>query len=288
MSEELALICSNEENILEELRNIRDRYNQLKIIKHLQMNNDEIKELKKKINQLIHYPLSLKIENSLIEINEFENLSKVIRSLDFEFTHSDEFYWSKQFQYENSLQSEKSFHHHQDYFDEIKLDLDLLSRAIDKPLEEIGFIGSGPLPMTSITLLNQCKTLRRILNIDYDSEAIELSKSLIEYNKLNNQMDFLQCSAEELTSKQIENCQVLFIAILVGNDRQSKINIFKHLYEIMSDGMIILIRAGRGLKQILYPPIDMIDMSNIGFKPILEFHPYGKSPLTITKLIAQK
>jgi hypothetical protein len=166
MSEEIALICTNEETILEELRLIRSKYEQLKIMKHLQFNNDEIKQLKSRINALIHYPIPLKVESVLIKMIAFEELSKSIRSLDFDFTHFDEYYWSKELQYENSLQSEKSVHH-RDYVDEIKIDLDLLSRATDKPIEQVAFIGSGPLPMTSITLLRQRQTLNNKQNCQY-------------------------------------------------------------------------------------------------------------------------
>ena len=289
MVDKLEIDFSSQDGILKELTLIEYELEEMKRKNGLQPDTVEMNALFKKIIILCHHELPLEMEKAVINMPEFNHLVSSILLNIFQARTLDEYYWSKKLQHENSLVSFNKTIFSQEYIDEADNEVKLLSTMCkSKPIEHIAYIGSGPLPIGSIQLLKLMPSLKRITNIDRDQQAIEHAKILAEYNHLIEKMEFIECNAEDLIPDQISRCDAIYVAFMVGHNRQSKRTILEHLYQIMPSGMFVLVRTGRGLRQILYPFIDMADLIEIGFQPMLEAYPTKKNCIGWSKLIAIK
>ena len=196
----------------------------------LQPDDEEMLKLFKKIITFCHHEMPFKTEEELTKMVEFNRLALSIRMLISEARTLDEYYWSKKLQYENSLLSFNETIFSSDYTDEVKIEIKLISAVMpSKPIERIAYIGSGPLPVASIQLLLHMPSLKKIINIDCDSQAIVHAKLLAEHNNLRDRMEFIESFAEELAADHIINCDIVFVAFMVGKDNQSKREILQHL-----------------------------------------------------------
>lgn len=179
----------------------------------------------------------------------------------------------------NAVEVLSTFPYHSNYVDLTALELHALSSAIDlHHVRKIAFIGSGPLPLSSLCLLQQlpsqsCKAGRdltaaacpdndaprvSILNIDREAEAIHLSRALTE--KLGpavaKSMRFV-CAAvgdsSTSTLAELQTCDVVFVAALVGTSAEEKTHILERVAAGMRGGSLMVVRTAKGLKGLLYP-----------------------------------
>lgn len=204
----------------------------------------------------------------------------------------EELHYAEQLQYPDSLLSNhsytESFIH---YKQVINLELSMIKVVMKVPIEEIVFIGCGPLPISSYELIIQLPELKRILNIDYDKKAIQLAKSFVENNCSqfdNDKISFLQIDAGQLTRESVKAAQLVYYSAMVGQNMDEKTKILAHIYEIMLDEQFLLIRTSRGLRQIFYPLVDISDLQEIGFKLQLETHSYMNNDVVTSIVIVMK
>jgi hypothetical protein len=148
-----------------------------------------------------------------------------------------------------------------------------------RPPRRIAFIGSGPLPLTSLTLL---RALRRdmlspaqfgsefnvfgaggqqhgddddvtVLNVDIDPTAIEASRTLSRrLGKYGRGMEFCVADAGDW-SMDLSDCDVVYLAALVGLSAQDKAVKIGGIAAKMRPGALMMVRGCNDLKLCLYP-----------------------------------
>ena len=260
--------------MLDELLVIHDQFELLRA-KNGYEPGDEMNSLWKKCFTWIQR-VPVNIEYRLTRSDQFRTLASSICQLAMKAEMVEELKYSEQLQYPNSLSTAHScpevFIH---YKNVIQLEMTLIKIVMKSPIQEIVFVGCGPLPLSSIELIIQLPELKRILSIDYDPKAIELAKSFVEHNCshfASEKMSFLKIGACELTRGNVKNAQLIYYGAMVGENHDGKNKILKHIYEIMLDGQVLLVRTSRGLRQIFYPQIHVNDLQELGFKLQLEAH----------------
>jgi nicotianamine synthase len=144
--------------------------------------------------------------------------------------------------------------------------LQLVSRF---PISRVAFIGSGPLPMSSLCLLDALDEPElAILNIDHDAASISQARTLCE--KLGRgevraggegiragirgggRMQFLQTSADS-PSLDLACFDVIIVAALVGQTQDEKEDILQNLVKNVDVGALVVVRTAVGLRGLLYP-----------------------------------
>jgi nicotianamine synthase len=160
-------------------------------------------------------------------------------------------------------------------------------RAAKKPKDptplKCAFLGSGPLPLSSICLLEQLQQVSgtknevEIYNVDMDGEAIRRSKELID--KLSYKADgmyFIRgCAGSD--DIDLSSMDVVNLAALVGETQAEKEDIIVNVAKQMKIGAIMVVRSARGLRTVLYPEFDAQHDSCTEIRqilqPITELHP---------------
>ncbi|KAJ6891398.1 nicotianamine synthase-like [Populus alba x Populus x berolinensis] len=72
-------------------------------------------------------------------------------------------------------------------------------------------------------------------------------------------------------SSSLRQYEVVFLAALVGMDREEKVRVIKHLADHIAPGTLLLMRSANGARAFLYPVIDPRDLQ--GFEVLSVFHP---------------
>jgi hypothetical protein len=280
----------NELSIIDELLEIQCQFELLKAKNGYEPGEEMNTLWKKCLNLMQSVPIN--IEYRLTQTDRFRDLVSSICQLSMEAEVVEELHYSQQLQYSNSL---SATHSHLEYFihykQVINLELNMIKIAMKVPINEIVFIGCGPLPMSSYELISQLPELKRILNIDHDQRAVQLAESFVHYNRSHfgdDKMAFLKIDARELKSENIKTAQIIYYGAMVGENSDTKNTILKHMHQIMLDRQILLVRTSRGLRQIFYPQVYARDLQEIGFKLQLETHLYMDSDIMTSVLIVMK
>ncbi|KAL0637682.1 hypothetical protein Q9L58_003242 [Maublancomyces gigas] len=177
------------------------------------------------------------------------------------------------------------FPYYSNYVDLTKMELyALFSMSPVKP-RSFAFIGSGPLPLTSLCIadiINKEASSSgapiRIHNIDRDQQAISLSSSLCQ--KLGRRARSLtfQCTeaVEERSRQDLKAFDVVYLAALVGSTKAQKQEIISDVAGRMRPGAFLVLRSAHSLRSLLYPIIDAAtDLRNSNLEPLLAVHPYN-------------
>jgi nicotianamine synthase len=118
--------------------------------------------------------------------------------------------------------------------------------------QKVAFIGSGPLPLTSLCMLDRYPNAS-VHNIDRDANALSTSQELC--SKLG--YDGMTFSREDITLNESTTnwkaFDVVFLAALVGCDTESKISILASLSKKLKAGTLVVARSAKGLREVLYP-----------------------------------
>lgn len=136
-------------------------------------------------------------------------------------------------------------------------------------IAEIVIVGSGPLPLTSIVVLQHLHQSAQIVNYDHNEEANVMGAGIVASYGLENRVNFVQCTA--LNIETLHNADVVYMAALVGNNAQEKREIISHLYKIMKPGAILAARCSTGLREFIYQPISQEDFGD--FEQFQQYDP---------------
>ncbi len=120
----------------------------------------------------------------------------------------------------------------------------------------IAFIGSGPLPLSAILL--HIYTKSPVACLDLDSEAVSLSRKLIEKLDLQDCVQVVETAGEEA---DYESYPIVYIASLV----QNKASIFERIFSTRSEALLA-VRSTEGVYQLLYDPVSSNDIQQAGLK----------------------
>ncbi|TPX70154.1 hypothetical protein SpCBS45565_g01963 [Spizellomyces sp. 'palustris'] len=174
------------------------------------------------------------------------------------------------------------FPYYNNYIDLTRLELNALLSLTPPtaPPTQYIFIGSGPLPLTSICLAQELsdrfpERTQRIHNMDLSDRAIQTSSKLVG-SKLDNEhisqmMSFEVCDVSN--GVQLSEFDVVYLAALVGLDSGEKRKILERVRQEMRQGALLVVRSAHSLRGLLYPPVEIDSLE--GFDPLLVVHPHN-------------
>lgn len=137
--------------------------------------------------------------------------------------------------------------------------------------KRVAFLGSGPLPLTSIVLALNHLPSARFDNYDFDPAANAMARLLVSpHPELSRRMVFHDADVEKLTA-ELREYDVVFLAALVGMERADKARMVKHLRQHMAPGAVLLLRSAHGARAFLYPVVELNDL--LGFDVLSVVHP---------------
>ncbi|CAA7406094.1 unnamed protein product [Spirodela intermedia] len=151
------------------------------------------------------------------------------------------------------------------------LEFTILSRHVDRPPSKVAFVGSGPLPLTSIVLAKDHLTAASFHNYDIDPAANAMAARLVLPDPdISKRMVFHTADILQVTHP-LREYDVVFLAALVGMDQQEKERVVEHLARYMAAGATLMLRSAHGARGFLYPVVDPATL--VGFEVLSVFHP---------------
>ncbi|KAF9604569.1 hypothetical protein IFM89_008013 [Coptis chinensis] len=173
--------------------------------------------------------------------------------------------------YEHPLDHINIFPYYSNYLKLSLLEFTILSKHCTQVPSRVAFIGSGPLPLTSIVLASLHLRTTSFHNYDIDPSANSKAVSLVSADPdLSNRMSFHTIDIMDVAT-DLRDYEVIFLAALVGMDKEEKARIIDHLVKYMAPGALLMLRSAHGARGFLYPIIDPCDLR--GFEVLSVFHP---------------
>ncbi|KAI0528956.1 hypothetical protein KFK09_001500 [Dendrobium nobile] len=152
------------------------------------------------------------------------------------------------------------------------LESSLLFSHLLHPPPLIAFLGSGPLPLSSIILASRHFPSSTFHNFDIDPSATAKASALIANdNSLAARMEFITADASEIGGDRLRSYGVVFLAALVGLDKEQKVGVIEHLSRHMAPGAMLVVRSAHGARMFLYPVVEPADLK--GFEVLSVYHP---------------
>lgn len=146
----------------------------------------------------------------------------------------------------------------------------LSSNGVVEP-KRVAFVGSGPMPLTSIVMATHHMTSAHIDNYDIDDTANSMARRLIATDpELERRMRFKTCDVINVR-EELGSFECIFLAALVGMRKEEKVVILGHIRKYMKSGGYLLVRSANGARGFLYPVIEEEDLH--GFEVLTVFHP---------------
>lgn len=265
------------------LSEIRDIYTTLAELNSLAP-SDTVNTLLTRLVNLCVVQYSTDFTAYFFRIPGVESLCANLRPLCSEAEGELEGYWAKRMLNELSGVSRKpasavlnSFPYHQNYIDLSRLETSTIAAFLPASPANIAFIGSGPLPLTSLCFLDRYPACR-VHNVDRDASALSLSKALCEKLGYGDRMTY---SCEDVTvqgeGSDWASFDVVFLAALVGTDTHTKLSILGSLAKKLTPGALVVARSAKGMRSVLYPILELSeDLQAVGFDILAEVHPWTK------------
>lgn len=72
-------------------------------------------------------------------------------------------------------------------------------------------------------------------------------------------------------TNSLKDFEVVFLAALVGMNKEEKVRVIDHLAKYMAPGALLMLRSAHGARAFLYPVVDPCDLR--GFEVLSVFHP---------------
>lgn len=174
--------------------------------------------------------------------------------------------------FENPLDHINLFPYYNNYLKLSKLEFNILSKHCPNSPTKVAFVGSGPLPLTSIVLASFHLTNTYFHNYDIDPSANSMAQRLVSADPdLSKRMVFHTDDIMDVTD-ELEEFDVVFLAALVGMDREAKVRVIEHLAKYMAPKATLMLRSAHGARAFLYPVVNLTDDIR-GFEVLSVFHP---------------
>ncbi|CAH2046809.1 unnamed protein product [Thlaspi arvense] len=173
---------------------------------------------------------------------------------------------------DNPLHHLNIFPYYNNYLKLSKLEFDLLEQNLNGSVPKtVAFLGSGPLPLTSIVLASFHLRDSIFHNFDIDPSANSVAARLVSSDSdLSQRMFFHTVDVMDMT-ESLKSFDVVFLAALVGMDKNDKIKVIEHLEKHMSPGALLMLRSAHGPRAFLYPIVEPCDLQ--GFQVLSVYHP---------------
>ncbi|CAN8294813.1 unnamed protein product [Cochlearia groenlandica] len=174
---------------------------------------------------------------------------------------------------DNPLHHLNIFPYYNNYIKLGKLEYDLLTQNLNVGFvpKTIAFVGSGPLPLTSIVLASTHLKETIFHNFDIDPSANSLASLLVSSDQdISQRMFFHTVDIMDVT-ESLKSFDVVFLAALVGMNKEDKVKVIEHLEKYMSPGSVLMLRSAHGPRAFLYPIVETCDLQ--GFEVLSVYHP---------------
>ncbi|KAK7190500.1 nicotianamine synthase [Paraphaeosphaeria sporulosa] len=265
-------------------REIRSIYQQLTPLKTLAP-CDLVNALLTRLVSLCIQPYSLEVVDDFYQIDAATTLCHALQNLCAIAEGELERHWAQKIlqdagPHADPIQTRTlltSFPYHANYLSLSHLEASLLTPFLMRPPSNIAFIGSGPLPLTSLCLLTRFPTAR-VHNIDRDANALAVSCALTAKLGHTERMTFSCEDAANATDGCVawETLDVVFLAALVGMQSSEKIGVLRGLRQRLKVGTVVVCRSARGIRGVLYPVLELSgELQNAGFEILAEMHPWN-------------
>lgn len=164
-----------------------------------------------------------------------------------------------------------AFPYYNNYLKLARLEFETLRDSGVVAPKRVAFLGSGPLPLTSIVLAVHHLPSARFDNYDYDPAANAMARLLVApHPEVAKRMAFHDADVEKVTA-ELRQYDVVFLAALVGMEKGDKERVVKHLRQHMAPGAVLLLRSAQGARAFLYPVVEADDLP--GFDVLSVVHP---------------
>nr|BAB17823.1 nicotianamine synthase 2 [Oryza sativa Indica Group]BAB17826.1 nicotianamine synthase 2 [Oryza sativa Indica Group] len=176
--------------------------------------------------------------------------------------------------FDNPLDHLARFPYYGNYVNLSKLEYDLLVRYVPGIAPtRVAFVGSGPLPFSSLVLAAHHLPDAVFDNYDRCGAANERARRLFRGadEGLGARMAFHTADVATLTG-ELGAYDVVFLAALVGMAAEEKAGVIAHLGAHMADGAALVVRR-HGARGFLYPIVDLEDIRRGGFDVLAVYHP---------------
>lgn len=152
-----------------------------------------------------------------------------------------------------------------------KLEYTILSENGVVQPKKVAFVGSGPMPLTSIIMAKHHLTSTHFDNFDIDEAANDVARSIVASDaEFEGRMKFLTSDIMEV-KEELGEYDCIFLAALVGMSKEEKLTILGHIRKYMKDGGILLVRSAKGARAFLYPVVVEHDL--LDFEVLSAVHP---------------
>lgn len=146
----------------------------------------------------------------------------------------------------------------------------LIENGVVNP-KKVAFVGSGPMPLTSIVMATYHMKFTHFDNFDIDEKANEVARVIVASDgELEKRMKFETRNIMDVKEK-LGGYDCIFLAALVGMNKEEKLKILGHINKYMKEGGTLLIRSAKGARAFLYPVVEEHDLG--GFQLLSVFHP---------------
>jgi nicotianamine synthase len=160
------------------------------------------------------------------------------------------------------------FPYHRNYTDLTRLERHAVTGLTSAPPRRVLFIGSGPLPLTSLMLAQRHGC--RVDNLDLEPEAARLGAALADAVGTGG----LGFHAGDVLEDPLDlrGYDLVYLAALAGLDPGAKTRLLDHLGRRLRPGTVVLARSAHSLRGLLYPVLDPDDLP--GLDALAVVHPY--------------
>lgn len=221
-------------------------------------------------------PSSIKMSD--LPENIQETRSKLIRLCGEAEGHLEAHFSTLLASFPNPLHHLDVFPYYSNYLKLSRLEFDILNQhystqPTDVP-KSVAFVGSGPLPLTSIVLASYHLKNTAFHNYDIDPLANSMASCLVSPDPdLSRRMFFHSTDIMEV-KEELKEYDVVFLAALVGMDIKDKVKVIQHLAKYMAPEAILMLRSAHGARAFLYPVVNPEDLQ--GFEVLSIFHPHDE------------
>lgn len=150
-----------------------------------------------------------------------------------------------------------NFTYYPNYIDLIRMELNAIaSVGKGSRTKTFGVLGSGPLPLTSICILQSLKKNKEAVsvhNFDRDPQAISSSSELcckLGYSRDEMHFQHLDVMTDRCDMHEFD---VVYLASLVGITNEEKQKAISNIVKQMRPGALLVIRSAHSLRGLLYP-----------------------------------
>ncbi|XAR51182.1 Nicotianamine synthase [Bertholletia excelsa] len=137
--------------------------------------------------------------------------------------------------------------------------------------KKVAFVGSGPMPLTSIILATHHLFVSIFDNYDIDDSANTMARKIVSSDaELERRMRFKTQDVME-AREELGEYDLIFLAALVGMSKEEKMKVIAHVRKHMKPGGALLLRSVKAARAFLYPVVEEDHLS--GLEVLSVFHP---------------